>query len=411
MRSSATDSDRSLLAYQEALLQRVSEEIFTPFANIYLAYVVSAMTSLDKWVRRDSLALLELLLAYFPSAVADRADRVTPNYTTLLAVDPASKKQTGRKEALRSLAGLLRAVSSRLSVGGRVSDGESRAGISGRGGAGKTAELRWRRDSCRNSALVLLPFAIQPNSSNGLSRELQGASPAEAIVCMLPPILDKVGEVWMDAVAADPPDLDQMQGVTDVLLEVTSSPAWGRSDARSCWGDKSGKGSDSVSSGPWKGDYGGTAGKAVGGVQNRGTTVEKTPSSWFAGFVPVVLETFPVRALEGEMLGDEEVERVRTVNELNMGLCELVVSASSWASPAPAPVASRGKAADTPGHDTADWLMPVLAHVHEVLRTGRCDGGADAQVSRVLRVVSAAMHRKAGSGSESWAAQRSVTGG
>lgn len=65
-----------------------------------MAYVVSAMTSLDGGVRRDSLRLLALLLARFPEAVADRAERLAPNYATLLAVDPASKKQTSRAEAL-----------------------------------------------------------------------------------------------------------------------------------------------------------------------------------------------------------------------------------------------------------------------------------------------------------------------
>ncbi|CAM9843274.1 unnamed protein product, partial [Scytosiphon promiscuus] len=153
------DVRKGLLVFQEALLTCVPVRTFTPFADLYMAYVVSAMTSLKKGVRRDSLALLALLLARFPAAVADRAERLAPNYTALLAADPASKKHAGRAEALQSLVSLFKAVSRRH---GRGRDGGVVSGGGGGRGSG-AARLSWKQGSRRHGALMLCPCAAAPS--------------------------------------------------------------------------------------------------------------------------------------------------------------------------------------------------------------------------------------------------------
>lgn len=397
---------RTLLAYQKALLQCVSARTFTPFANLYLAYVVSAMTSLDRRVRRDSLALLGLLLERFPAAVADRADRLAPNYAALLALDPSSKEQTGRAEALKSLVSLLRAVSGHPSIAGQASGGRGGVPAGDYDDFPGTARLRWKRGSRRNSALVLLPFVSQGSEMDGRGSEATGRSSTEALAAVLPQMLEKVGEVWVEAAAAVPPDLGLMQSVTDVLLEIIACPAWGFRDGSDvCGGGKRGR--DAKSSDSWGGDSSGASGGAAKGKGQSEATGTTVPV-WFAQFVPLVLEVFPVRPLDGEMLGDEEAERSRAVEELNMGLCELVVAASACRETPP----TDGVCAKGSGEvedDKADWLMPVVEYVHEVLRSAARDGGADAQVTGILRVMDAALCKGGRADSDRWVAQRWVT--
>lgn len=378
---SPSPTDRALLTFQEALLRCVSARTFSPFANLYMAYVVSAMSNLDRGVRRDSLALLALLLARFPTAVADRADRLAPNYPTLLAVDPASKKQTGRLGALKSLVGLFRAVYLRYGSEGGVprADGGVDDGVDS-GGSSSAVRLLWKRRSRRNGALMLcstaaLSMVVVGDGVGGGG----GGAPTMALASILPPLLERLREVWIEALAAVPPDIGLMQSVVDVLLEAVASPAWTMST--------------------------GDMARGGGGVDGGRSSL------WFSRFVPLVLEVFPVRPLEGELLGDTEAERLDAIQALNMGLCELVVAACTGPAAVVAAASASGAGAKGfgEGEDTSDWLEPVLAHVHEVLRDRVGKGGAvGRQIPSVLRVLSAATHSATGkaNGSATWTAQR-----
>lgn len=405
---------RALLAFQESLLGCVSDRTFSPFANIYVAYVVSAMTSFDGGVRRDSLHLLAFLLARFPSAVADRAERLAPNYPTLLAVDPASKKQTGRTEALKSLVGLFRAVSLRY---GRARADVGSSGVSS--GSSGSVGLSWKGGSRKNSALMLCKCATPALSSGNKSASDSGVAeadaPVKALASILPQMLEKLREVWMESLAAIPPNIGVMQSVVDLLLEAVASPAWianslgngnipgTREDtSATSWQAKARSGDRGRKTGPALRSHGEGAGDRGG----RGAA-----SAYLQRFVPLVLEVFPVRPQEGELLGDVEAERLRAIQALNMGLCELVVAACTGpaAATAATTTGAEGAKRTSEGEDSSDWLSPVLAHVHEVLRDGvGRSGAAGPQIPSVLRVLTAAAYNSTGEskGSASWADQR-----
>lgn len=387
-----------------------------------MAYVVSAMTSLDNAVRRDSLALLALLLGRFPAAVADRAERLAPNYATLLALDPASKKQTGRSDALKSLVSLFRAVSLHYSRAGILEHLKGRKGaveVSGAGGdvgvratsskdSSAAGRLRWKRGSRRNGALILVPSCAAPAMESEGARGGGGGAgggrreaAADALASILPNMLERLREMWMEALAAVPPEIGLMQSVVDVLLEAIASPAWATID-----------GGKTTSSGRGPGRDGGQGGIVLlSGTRSGAKGNETNPgSTWFARFVPLVLESFPIRALEGELLGDKEAERLHAIEGLNMGLCELVVAAATGPAAAAAAAATAGgtKGASTEEDESSDWLAPVLAHVHEVLQDGVAKSGKEMKVESILRVLSAAMHSPIGKskGCENWTAQR-----
>lgn len=407
--------NRGLLAFQEALLACVSANTFSPFANLYMAYVVSAMTSLNKGVRRDSLTLLALLLARFPTAVADRAERVAPNYATLLAADPASKKHSGRAEALQSLVSLFKAVSRRH--GRALSRGSSDVGDLG------MVTMSWKQGSRRNGALMLCPCTarVLPGSMNGVAGAGAGAGGVglglgsnadapqiKALATILPTVLERLREVWIEALEAVPPDIGLMQNVVHVLLAAIASPAW---TAAGGGGAAEGVNVDDTSSDraatmvSWHGaigrdeELGGGGGHGSRGSRSGGTL------TWFSRFVPLVLEVFPVRPLEGELLGEVEEERLRAIQVLNMGLSELVVAACAG----PGAIGGAASANTANGEDPSEWLAPVLAHIHEVLRDGVGRSGVlGPQISSVFRVLSAAIQNPAGkSGTMSdWTAQR-----
>ncbi|CAM9535959.1 unnamed protein product [Ectocarpus sp. 4 AP-2014] len=407
------DVRKGLLAFQETLLNCVSARTFSPFANLYMAYVVSAMTSLTKGVRRDSLTLLALLLARFPAAVADRAERLAPNYATLLAADPASKKHAGRTEALQSLVSLFRAVSRRYGCGrsGGKAGGGVGGGDGGGGGGLGTATLSWKQGSRRNGALMLCPCSATVLAGNSDSRGggTGGAGPnadspqIKALASILPTVLERLREVWIEALAAVPPDIGLMQNVVHVLLEAIASPAWtaaGGGVAGHVRTNEGGRGINSAVVVPWHIATGHGSGEGAGGCA----------SAWFSRFVPLVLEAFPVRPLEGELLGNVEEERLRAIQGLNMGLCELVVAACAGPGAITAAAAAAPDASGAGGgEDPSEWLAPVLAHVHEVLRdeVGR-SGVAGPQMSSVLRVLSAATYNPEGTSSafSDWTSQR-----
>lgn len=399
---------RGLLVFQEALLACVPARTFSPFADLYMAYVVSAMTSLKKNVRRDSLALLALLLARFPAAVADRAERLAPNYATLLAADPASKKHAGRAEALQSLVSLFKAVSRRHGrgrEGGVLPEGGGRG--SGGGAAAAAARLSWKQGSRRNGALMLCPCAavsssveFSSNSGGGGGTDSNAPPQIRALASILPTVLERLREVWIEALAAVPPDIGLMQSVVRVLLEVIASPAW------------------TAAAGGLTGDDGGIKISDNSGSNNKNPTIwhnagasqnDTVVSTWFLRFVPLVLEAFPVRPLEGELLGDVEEERLRAIQGLNMGLCELVVAACAGPGAIAAGALTGGATGGGEAEEPSEWLAPILAHVHEVLRDGVGRSGvAGPQISSVLRVLSAAAYNPAGKSSafSDWTAQR-----
>lgn len=410
--------NRALLAFQEAMLACASARTFSPFANLYIAYVVSAMTSLDSGIRRDSISLLALLLSRFPGAVAEHTERLAPNYPALLTLEPGAKSQAGREAALRSLVNLFGAVSLRYGSGdgsGYLSsmDEDSCASRS----SSSCVRLSWKRGSRRNSALMLCPSASAlatpwSNTCGGGGQATPGVNtPSKALFATLPRMLERLREVWMEAFAAVPPDIGVMQSVVDVLLAaIAASPAIG---GVCCVRvpDGVGGGGHAPLSTPWL--SGRSHDGAVGGMKDIGDTedgVITDSSAWFARFVPLVLEAFPVRPQEGELLlGDAEDERARAIERLNMGLCELVVAACVG----PAATSAMGGALAAngvgEGGDASDWLSPVLAHVHEVLRDGVGRAGpVGPQIPSVLRVLSAATRNEAGGakGSASWTARR-----
>ena len=203
-----------------------------------------------------------------------------------------------------------------------------------------------------------------------------------------------------------------MQSVVDVLLEAIASPAWTAADSggggagpqdgvKVANSGSGGGGGDRAAMVSWRGDEGHRGGGAP---------------VWFSQFVPLILEAFPVRPLEGELLGDAEAERLRAIQALNMGLCELVVAACTGSAEVAAGAAavattSAGAAGKRvgEGESPSDWLTPVLAHVHDVLQSGVGGSGmAEPQVTSVLRVLRAATHNSTGksSGIADWTAQR-----
>lgn len=413
---------RALLAFQETLLMCVSARTFSPFANLYMAYVVSAMTSLNRGVRRDSLALLALLLARFPAAVADRAERLAPNYATLLAADPASKKHAGRAEALKSLVSLFKAVSRRY--GRALGGGAGNGGVRGSGGGGSgvgTARLSWNQGSRRNGALMVCPCTARGSAGSagtgggGGGGAESDAPQIKALASILPTVLERLREVWIEALAAVPPDIGLMQSVVHVLLEAIASPVWtaaGTGGVGVGVGFDNSGGDNTAAVVSWHDAVGKGQDQGTGAGGGRGGSVVGV-SVWFSRFVPLVLEVFPVRPLEGELLGDVEEERLRAIQALNMGLCELVVAACAGpgaiAAAAAAAAAAATSTGASEGEEPSEWLAPVLTHVHEVLRdeVGR-SGVAGPQISSVLRVLSAATHNPAGKSSafSDWTAQR-----
>lgn len=226
----------------------------------------------------------------------------------------------------------------------------------------------------------------------------------------------------MEALVAAPPDIGLLWDVADVLLGAIASPAWTSDGGGSGSSNSSEKHNDvvaktSLSRGEKRGNGNTEGGRGENSSNSGGGSCSSsrscsnhvgscnTGSAWFARFVPLVLEAFPVRALEGEMLGDGEAEqRLSAIEALNMRLCELVVAACTGRA---ALGATETGAADD-SCDAADWLQPILAHVHEVLRDGVGKGRAGAQVPSVLRVVSAAMYNPSGGDGESgsWTEQR-----
>lgn len=361
------------------------------------------MSSLDRSIRSDSIALLELLLAHFPNAVADRAGRVVPNYPMLLATDPASKHQKARREALKSLVSLFRAISRRPSSGridGRIDAvaGDSRA-------ISNAARLRWKKGSRRNSALVLVSCATPSNASEGSGGDVAGDVAADALGSILPQVLERLRDVWMEAIAALPLDIELLQRVTDVLREIVASPAWSTfaGNSRETRNEtRSGK----TTLGSWRGNA--EVHKVGGGSHGQGAVSGSATCARFAQFVPLVLESFPIQPHEGEMLGDEESHRLRAIGELNMGLCELLVAASiKNGSATVAPTSGvRVKGEGKESNDTAEWLMPVLAHMQKVLRRSVHDDADGTQAASILRVLGAAMYRVEGKKSASWMEQR-----
>ncbi|CAM9764439.1 unnamed protein product [Choristocarpus tenellus] len=377
----------SLLSYQGSLLGHITTPTFTPFADLYMAYVVSAMTSLHKAVRRDSLALLALLLAHFPAIVAVRADRLAPNYAVLLAADPSSKKQVGRAKALKSLVELLRAVAGATCSGSMTTPTQgdptvppTRAALTPEA----VVNLNFRQGSHRNGVLLLRQTGhkLVPEGGGGWGMSRGNSSRSigqaeEALGAALPLLLEKVREVWMEAIVSEPLDFGLLQCVVDVLLQVVRNPSWMATwpiltvDRHSNIGNPGGKFSSS-----------------------EGIIL------WLSQFVPLVLEVFPLRPMEGELQDKGKEEQLQQLESLNMGLCGLVVASTRC-------VAASRREGGSGGVEADGWLTPVLDHIHRILREGTegSEGGGvmrevelRRQVPSILRVLVVAMKNVVGVG-------------
>ncbi|CAM9996349.1 unnamed protein product, partial [Laminaria digitata] len=98
-----------------------------------------------------------------------------------------------------------------------------------------SVRLSWKRGSRRNGALMLCarPAPAATESAVAGSGGSDGGSdaPTKALAFILPQMLARLKEVWMEALAAVPPDVGLMQSVVDVLLEAIASPAWTAADS------------------------------------------------------------------------------------------------------------------------------------------------------------------------------------
>ncbi|CAN0329870.1 unnamed protein product, partial [Discosporangium mesarthrocarpum] len=404
------DSVRSaLLSYQEALLARVTSPTFNPFADLYVAYTVSAMTSLHRAVRRSSLSLLDLLLSRFPGAIAARSARLAPNYPALLLANPSSKKQPGRAGALQSFSGLLRAVATASSHQGGANPNPvmrtARPPLSSSCLAATGMEVRmvWRSGSARNRALFcrrvsMLSVAeggagpgagakaaggVRTNSGGGGAAVAFGPSgsgeqPPEVVLGeSLPLVLERVREVWIEALAAEPLDTALLQCVVDALLQVARNPSWMGAGAAMGRHRDSEQGQVVGSSGA--GGSNGSNGVDDSRGRGAGAGGEGAPvAAWMQSFIPLALEAFPLRPTEGELAGGGDTGRLQELETLNMGICELVVAviggggcSMGWQWGGGRGVAGkRGQ-----GQEITVWLSPVLEHVHEKLREMVGGGG------------------------------------
>ncbi|KAG5180862.1 hypothetical protein JKP88DRAFT_349424 [Tribonema minus] len=290
-----------LLEYMYELLRDVSTSTLAPFGDIMLAYTISAITQLDRGVRKDGLSMLALLLARCPALVAARAHKLWPIYPPLLASDPAGKKQTIRSSATASLVALLQATTQN----GKGSPAPGAA-------AAAAPELVWQARSSQNAVLLLRAFAPVP-ATLGSQVGDAGDAQSAALLGVLPEVLDRLLEVWVDAsglaeaaagggsgssgIASAASDPAQLQLVADAALLLLRHPAVTAAAADA---------QDSSSTGS----------AAAAAVATFHAWLERQ-------YFPAAMAAFPLRA--------EGSAAAAAAAALNTTLCELTVAAGSSA--------------------------------------------------------------------------------
>ncbi|CAM9852834.1 unnamed protein product, partial [Phaeothamnion confervicola] len=318
---------QAFLAYQGVLLRAVPPSTLAPFADQYVAYAGSAMTSLDELVRRDSLAFLALLLDRFPAGVAVRATRLLPNYVALLKGGPTVKRGA-HSAVLTSLSALLAATAdvsrgaATKPAGFRPSGAATAAAVAAAeagqpSGASivvqklsKTTEKsgptlqRDGRQTIRGRILLLRPVRDIGGSNPGASAssfggagasaaaaaaamDLLGADVAATLRAQLPGLLPRLQDLWLEALShAGAPNAAQLGAVADALLALLSHPA------------------------------------ASAEAAHDAATAATVAALWAfcAHFVPLLLESFPVAAAEGAMQGAAALDVATSLAVLNAAL-------------------------------------------------------------------------------------------
>jgi Rix1 complex component involved in 60S ribosome maturation len=372
----------ALLEYQTDLLKSTTAATLAPFSDLYTAYTVSALTSLDKGVRRDGLSLLALLLARFPQVMAARAAKLLPNYATLLDSDPSSKKQAIRLSAATSLLALMRATAAAGADAAAADELSSSA-----------VDTVWRPESTHNAVLITWSAAAdcsalqEPSERSAAAASSSSSSAttaASALNAVLRSVLDKLYEMWVEALGSSggaaaaaasggtaastaPPDAAQLQLIADLLITLLRHPLLMSSSSSS---------STSSSS----------ADAAVVG--------SSVLPVWLARhFLPLAMGAFPVTASEGDMQGAGSADVSRALTAVNASLCELVVSAAATTAAATTAAAAAGTAAasDEAASAVADHhVAAALSYVQYLLQSGVSATGSGG-VGRMLTVLRAAL--------------------
>jgi Rix1 complex component involved in 60S ribosome maturation len=368
----------ALLEYQTDLLNSTTAATLAPFSDLYTAYTVSALTSLDKGVRRDGLALLALLLARFPQVMAARAAKLLPNYATLLDSDPSSKKQAIRLSAATSLLALMRATAAASTDAAGADELSSSA-----------VDTVWRPESTHNAVLITWSAAAdcsalqEPSERSAAaagSSSSSAVTAASALNAVLRSVLDKLYEMWVEALGSSggaaaaaaasggtaastaPPDAAQLQLIADLLITLLRHPLLSSTTS-----------SSSNSS----------ADAAVEG--------SSVLSVWLARhFLPLAMGAFPVTASEGDMQGAGSADVSRALTAVNASLCELVVGAAAAAASTTAATGTAAASDEAASAVTDHHVAAALSYVQYLLQSGVSATGSGG-VGRVLTVLRAAL--------------------
>jgi Rix1 complex component involved in 60S ribosome maturation len=369
----------ALLEYQTDLLASTTAATLAPFSDLYTAYTVSALTSLDKGVRRDGLSLLALLLARFPQVMAARAAKLLPNYATLLDSDPSSKKQAIRLSAATSLLALMRATATAGADAAAANELSSSA-----------SDTVWRPESTHNAVLITRSAAADcsalqepgERSAAAASGSSTGATTAaSALNAVLRAVLDKLYEMWVEALGSSggaaaaaasggtaastaPPDAAQLQLIADLLITLLRHPLLSNSSSSS----SSNSGTDAAVEG------------------------SSVLSVWLARhFLPLAMGAFPVTASEGDMQGAGAADVSRALTAVNASLCELVVGAAAAAATVTTTASTAAASADDAASAVPDHhVAAALSYVQYLLQSGVSATGSGG-VGRVLTVLRAAL--------------------
>ncbi|KAI8910609.1 Rix1 complex component [Powellomyces hirtus] len=93
------DEDRqvrkSLLAFFKDFIPTVTRDNIRPFLSTILAYTCSAMTHISEDIRLDGLKFLTIWQDYYPTLVAMHAEKVIPNYLSMLSTNGKSQSIAG----------------------------------------------------------------------------------------------------------------------------------------------------------------------------------------------------------------------------------------------------------------------------------------------------------------------------
>ncbi len=76
----------SLLTLLEYIIPLTTQDTITPFVKLFVGYITSAMSHMNKAIRRDALSLLSLLYRHYPSLLWPYAVSILPNFCLYVAL-------------------------------------------------------------------------------------------------------------------------------------------------------------------------------------------------------------------------------------------------------------------------------------------------------------------------------------